>query len=733
MSVDSESPDGPSPGEVRRLSILYIAALGAVAALTLGAQFLIQRQLTTGESDSQVINLAGRQRMLSQRLAKGALALRHSPAAPHRDVRDEFTRTLRLWSLTHDRLQHGHPEIGLPGENSPAITELFAAIEPHFQAIKSAAATLAQDPSDTRANSIIQKHESDFLSGMDAIVSQYVAEAKAKVARLRRLEYAILTLTLSVLLAEGLLIFRPAVRRIEQTVNRLAALSDRLRRARDEAQEANAAKTRFLANVSHELRTPMTAVLGMTELARQSRDDGRRTEYLQIAEEAGESLLKLLNDLIDLARIDAGKLRLICEPFDPQQVVDRVVAMMQPAAAEKGIRLRGTRNVNPWRCVCGDASRTQQVLVNFVANAIKSTDSGEVIVGCTAAAAGQKMMRIAYTVTDTGVGISPADQQRIFEPFTQLRRASAGGSPPPGAGLGLAICQRLATAMNAEINLQSAERVGTTITLAGEFPRAEALEPTAIARSPIRVVSPLEVLIVEDTPLIQILLRQQLAASGHTATIAGSVAEALAIFRTERFDLALIDYQLPDGDGAELAAQLTAESQRLGRTCPPLVCVTAHAGLEKEGAPEAEIFDAVLIKPLRRRELDSTIEALVGGPPDEEVHEASNEIPSGEGANWAELLSVYLENSPTQRGDLQAALDAGQWPRARVVAHRFRGQVPYFDQGDLAGQLAELESACRESDSTAISDLGPAILLALQALEHRLQTEASRSEQFIET
>ncbi|MEM6655763.1 MAG: histidine kinase dimerization/phospho-acceptor domain-containing protein, partial [Planctomycetota bacterium] len=379
-TVPGASPEAadeqPSPSASgRRLTLLYIFALSTVAVLSVGAQLLIQRQLHTGEGDSRVINFAGRQRMLSQRLAKSALRLKSVDADGRTESLAELKETVDLWTRTHDGLLQGDAELRLPGGNSPAVTELFAVIEPDYLAMAAAARTLltgdAGSPPDREAIATIQRHENRFLTGMDEIVSQYVLEAEHRVERLSRLELAILALTLLVLLAEGVLIFRPAVRRIEQAVSRLETVSDRLRRAKDEAEHGNAAKTRFLANVSHELRTPMTAVLGMTELAQETQDDEERTGYLKIVEEAGESLLSLLNDLIDTARIDAGELELVVAPFDPQEVVERVSRMMRFAGREKGLELVVEKPPQRLPMLLGDARRLEQILLNLIGNAIK--------------------------------------------------------------------------------------------------------------------------------------------------------------------------------------------------------------------------------------------------------------------------------------------------------------------------------------------------------------------------
>jgi hypothetical protein len=341
-ALQKPAPTASATG-ARRLTILYIVALSTVALLTIGAQVLVQWQLESSQTDSRVINIAGRQRMLSQRLAKSSLQLEADSEESDPAVKQEMAAALAEWQSNHNGLQHGDHSNGLKGQLSPQLTKLFAEVRPHYEAICLAAqkqiiAKPGEDVSASVRN--IREHESAFLEGMDDIVSQCVLEAEGRVARLRNSELALLALTLLVLVAEGLFIFKPAVRQIKQVVARLEATGARLMVAKEEAEAANEAKTRFLANVSHELRTPMTAVLGMTELARESTDPERRDHYLTIVEQAGQSLLRLLNDLIDTAKIEAAELELRETPFQPVAVNRRVAELLRSLAAAKGLDLQ---------------------------------------------------------------------------------------------------------------------------------------------------------------------------------------------------------------------------------------------------------------------------------------------------------------------------------------------------------------------------------------------------------
>ncbi|TWT31087.1 Autoinducer 2 sensor kinase/phosphatase LuxQ [Posidoniimonas corsicana] len=689
----SSGRTGGPHSQGRLMTILYVSALSSVALLTCGGQWLVQRQLVRGESDSRVINIAGRQRMLSQKLAKASLQI-ESSGAGHSAGRDELRQTLDLWSRSHRGLQSGDAEEGLPGHNSQAVQRLFAAIEPDYRAMRSSALTLldpaTSPPMAARAAASIQEHEDQFLAGMDDIVSQYVREAEGKVARLRLLERAILALTLLVLLAEGLLIFRPAVRQIDRTLARLNRTGRRLRAAKLRAEEADAAKSRFLANVSHELRTPMTAVLGMTEVARGETDPDRRDNSLATVSQAGELLLGLLNDLIDFARIDSGKLELVIRPFSPHEVLGRVCEMMRPACEAKNLSLAPMAGVDKELRVLGDARRLEQVLLNLLANAIKWTSEGVIYARCETLRSSGSLVTLRYTIQDTGVGISEEHHGRVFEPFTQV--AGDKTTAISGVGLGLAICKRIANAMGADLSLTSSPGVGTTVTLTTDFCLAGPASPQA-DHPPATETTPRRVLVVEDTEVIQAVFHEFLSGAGHAVAVADSGEQAAELTAEQSFEIAFVDLQLPGMDGVATANALRQGA--VGGRAPRLVCVTADARASLEDSQLEAVFDSVLIKPFSRAQIEQEIAAtagLGGFPPAADSGEPGAD---GEADLQQELTEVYLKVAVQQERDLSAAVAEQRLPDAHVLAHRIAGQVACFGEPELVAGLRSLEDACK--------------------------------------
>ena len=678
-----------------RLTILYIAALSTVALLTIGAQVLVQWQLSSSRTDSRVINIAGRQRMLSQRLAKSSLQFQASSEENIPAFRQEMTDALAEWEHNHYGLQHGDRSNGLKGELSPQLSNLFAELQPHYEAIRDAARQILASPSDDVSSAVreIQQHESAFLEGMDDIVTQCVLEAEGRVTRLSNSEVALITLTMLVLIAEGFFIFRPAVRQIRQVVARLEATGIRLKIAKEEAEAANEAKTRFLANVSHELRTPMTAVLGMTELARESSDPERRDQYLTIVEQAGNSLLRLLNDLIDTARIEAAELELREAPFQPVAVNRRVVDLLRPLATSKGLDLQ-VNHVGVADCtVLGDDERLMQVLINLVGNAIKYTDAGHVCVALETIESSANSRRLIWTINDTGIGIDSKNQAQLFDPFYQVD--STPESTRGGAGLGLSICAKILDAMGGSIELKSVVGQGTTVRVEIELPvttQADASLKTKLQQAE-RAAGSLNVLVVEDSSVNQLLLKEWLERAGHCVTLASDGAEAIDAFESYGADVVVTDYRLGALNGAETALRIRDAASVNRTAAPPIICVTGDIDARR-AMPGQDIFDAVVMKPVRREELYRLIERATSNDSERGALTDDDSLSDFHRELARELSRVM----PEQLQKLEEALDGQDFKTVTLLSHRIRGQAAYFECRDAELTLLQLEHAAKLQD-----------------------------------
>jgi len=364
------------------------------------------------------------------------------------------------------------------------------------------------------------------------------------------------------------------------------------------AERASQAKSSFLATMGHEIRTPMTGVLGMAELLLKSPLDGRQRGYVEAIQRSGDLMLRLVNDALDLARIEAGKLALADAVFDLHRVLTQIEELMQPLAQRKGLSLRLAIAPDAPRWVRGDSQRVQQVVLNLVSNAVKFTESGVVELGLAAAADG-----VVIAVRDTGPGLGAEQRERLFQRFEQAE-GELTARRHGGSGLGLAICRELAVAMGGRIEVESTPGQGSTFRF--EVPLATAQAPAATL--PVAPGAPLgcDILLVEDDATVAQVIRGLLEASGHRVVHAPHGLAALSELRSGRFALVLLDLDLPGLNGFELARLILAEAN-----APPVVAVTARSDAADEQRVRQVGMQGFLRKPVRSQDLDAAVRRFV--------------------------------------------------------------------------------------------------------------------------
>jgi signal transduction histidine kinase/CheY-like chemotaxis protein/ligand-binding sensor domain-containing protein len=365
---------------------------------------------------------------------------------------------------------------------------------------------------------------------------------------------------------------------------------------RELAEQASQAKSRFLANLGHEVRTPMTGVLGMSELLLSTSLDTKQRGHVQAIRRAGDHLLRLVNDALDLARIEAGRFELQEAPFALAPLVEDVVGLMRPLAERKGLRFVVSFDDDARGGWHGDATRLRQILLNLLGNAIKFTERGEIALSIETLAP----QGLRFAVSDTGPGLDAEQQRRLFRRFEQAEGARTA-SRYGGSGLGLAICQELAVAMGGGIELASAPGEGACFTV--RLPLARAALPADAAAVDVSTSTLVrDVLLVEDDPTVADVLTGLLQAHGHRVVHAAHALAALSAQAMQRFDLALLDLDLPGMDGLALARQLRASG--FDR---PMVAITARADPEAEPQALAAGFDAFVRKPVTGERLADVI------------------------------------------------------------------------------------------------------------------------------
>jgi signal transduction histidine kinase/DNA-binding response OmpR family regulator len=554
-----------------------------------------------------------------------------------------------------------------------------------------------------------------MLVGASHVVAGEVTQRSEAVRQHNRVGIA-LTVCLSLLMAMFALIAMRQMRLLELRRQGLELAAERLGEARHEAEAANHAKSAFLANMSHEIRTPFHGLLGMLSLLRDTRLDARQQDYLRTAQDSANHLLAILDDILDLSKLESGSLALMPAPVDLRALLREVESLMRQQATAKGLALRFDIDEQLPGHATLDATRVRQVLFNLLTNAIKFSDSGSVTLSARSGVApdsGAPLLEIE--VADTGMGMDEIQMGRLFQRFSQgqARPARTQG----GSGLGLEISRNLARLMGGDLTARSTAGVGSVFTLRLPLAVDEAPAGQPVVESG-AFTGPLHVLVAEDHPINRKYLAALLERMGHAARFTENGLEALQAIQEHRFDLVLMDVHMPVMDGIEATQHIRALPPPAGTT--RIVALTADVFADTRERCLRAGMDEVVTKPVSLESLKSLI-ARHG-------HGAAGAL-AGDAAPRAELPPLPAdaqEDAPLL--DRKVKDDVLEVMSSREAASLYDS---FFTQADDAAR--RMREAMRDADTEGLRRAahgvkGAALNLGLSALAdlaQRLHTNAS--------
>lgn len=508
--------------------------------------------------------------------------------------------------------------------------------------------------------------------------------------------------------------------KVKERTNELEINNEQLRLKNDEivmakiqAEQSKAVKELFLANMSHEIRTPLNAIIGFQQLLKQTALNETQMEYVEAIDFAGKNLLTLVNDILDLSKIESGKLQFEDAEFELNQHINRVIELLQQRAKDKGIQIFSHPDARIPSIVVGDSTRFNQIMLNLIGNAIKFTDSGQIDISSNLIRLDENEIWCSFEIKDTGIGIAERKLNRIFESFTQ-----AGTDTTRlygGTGLGLTICKHLVEEFGGSIKVSSRVGIGSIFTFDVHFKRStkENQSTTAmeIEQTP-QITHRLRILLAEDVLINQRLMQRMAKTWDYDLEIAQNGQEAVEKMKLDNFDIVLMDIQMPIMNGFE-ATRAIRKMKSKHKNKVPIIALTAHASnAEAEKCLDLGM-NAYVTKPFEQGHLLDTIHRLVLGNEQqknsaEETAEEENEpdfislstIQShaqGDQEYVKEMVEMYIDNMPHYAEELKEHIASEDIDNIYAVVHMMKSPIVLFEVNDIIAIIKRMEVAYKDN------------------------------------